>query len=235
MKKKTIVFITAIIGWCYLFYQQSAGINLLIFNVLLIAGLLFSDLSLAKNKTWIAAAAGALVTSFGALLYGNFLSCFGNVFALLVLAGVSAERTSSLFFALGRSVSSYAAMPFLFIVKIVDPSERPEKEADAAQKFTFGTFLKFFLPLVILVIFFGIYKNANPVFSKFVDGLKIDISWHFIGFLIIGLALVYGFFWQHVFGPYVAADQRLKNTLTGTNEKEFSLFTSVKRRSMPPH
>lgn len=229
MKKKTIVLITALIGWCYLFYHQSAGINLLIFNVLLISGLLFSDLSLARSKTWIAAATGALITSAGALLYGSFLSCFGNVFALLILAGVSAERTSSLFFAFTRSVSSYVAMPFLFIAKIVDLSEGQEKQGDEAQKFTFGTFLKFFLPLVILVIFFGIYKNANPVFSKFVDGLKIDISWYFIGFLLLGLALVYGFLWQNVFGSYVAADQRLKNTLAGTNEKEFSLFTSLEK------
>lgn len=226
MKQKTIVMISAVAAYCYLFYQQYAGINVLIFNLILITGLYLTDTSLLARKSWLAVAAGALITAVGALLYGNFLSCSGNVFALLILANLSVEKEASLAFAFLQSMCSYATMPFMAIIRLV---ERPIVVEDEQKEsgFTTGSFMKIFLPLLVLLVFFLIYKGSNPVFSRFIDQVRFDISWQFVWFLVTGSILLYGFFYQYTFEPFRDADLRNGNRLTGMRENEFSAFSTL--------
>lgn len=228
MKKKTIILIIALIAYCFLFYKQMAGINVIIFNTLLISCLLITDKTLVKSKVWLATAAGALISATGALLYGSLLSCIGNVFALLLLAHLSVDKNASLVFALLQSVWNYIATFFLLIIEMAEP--KPEREEETENAFTIGNFLKYTIPVAVLFIFFLIYKNSNPVFGKFVNELHIDISWNFIGFLTSGLFLLYVFFFSRKFNTLTDIDQRKGNVLSGgINEAERGIFSNLNK------
>ncbi len=229
MKKKPIVLIIALIAYCYLFYKQSAGINLLIFNAILVACLLIVDQTLVKSKVWLATAAGAIITSAGALLYGNFLACFGNVFSLLLLAHLSIDKNASLVFSFLQSAWSYMTVYFLFIIELIEPKpEAALTDKEKESKYTFNNILKFVIPLAVLLTFFLIYRESNPVFSKFIDNLNIEISWEFVGFMSLGLLLLYGFFYSRKFRDLTQIDENSGNSLSGgIKEKEFNLFSSI--------
>lgn len=230
MKKKIVLLIISVIAYCYLFYGQSTGVNALIFDFLLITALLILDSSLVKSRAWVIVAAGTLVAGTGALLYGNFLSAFGNVFSLILLAHLSVHKTSSLVFSLMQSFWSYITIPYYVIERLSEPlEEKPASES----KFSIGNLLKFTIPVLVLLIFFAIYRASNPVFDKFVSQIKLDfLSWNFIAFLLCGWVLLYGFFYQKKFGSLISIDQNAGNTLVNQpDKKEFSLFTGLNKES----
>ena len=231
MKRKTILLLTALIAYCGLFYGQSTGINVLIFNVILLTILLILDKSLLRSKVWLAVAAGTLITGTGALLYGNFLSAFGNVFSLLLLTHLSASKESSLVFALVQSAWSYITIPYFKMDRLMSPQEKPENAAES--RFSVGNVLKIFIPLAVLLLFTMIYRASNPIFNKFIGRINLDfLSWGFIWFAFWGFVLVYGFFNQHLFSSLLVTDRSKGNLLSaGIRENEPSLFDGLSKEA----
>lgn len=229
MKKKNILIFICLTVYCILFYQQSIGINLLIFTLLMISGLLLIDSSLAKNKNWILVAIGAVITSVSAFFYGNVLSALGNVISLILLSNMSMEKTSSLVFSFIQSGFSYVSVPFVKLANFIDGimnRDGENKEAESS-KMTLNNFLKFLIPSVVLLVFFILYKNSNVVFSSFIDSIHIEISWNFIGFLIFGFYLIYVFYNHYSFPPFMESDKKFGNRLLSENPSEKSLFSTI--------
>lgn len=227
MKKKTVFLLISLIVYCYLFFQQSIGINVLIFNGIVITCLGVLDPSLLRQKNWGLVAVGALMTATGAFLYGSVLSCIGNVIALLLLANLSREKEASLFFALIQTGFNYIVSPLIRLVNGIDKLTDATDKESRVFNMTVGTLLKFLIPSVILLFFFFVYKDSNPVFSNFVNQFAFDISWDFIQFLLFGTFLLYFFFNQYSYFPLVNKDRTSVNYLSGINEKEISLFRSI--------
>lgn len=229
MKKKNIFILISLFAYCLLFYQQSAGINVLLFSILMITGLLILDKTLIKNKNWILVAIGVVITSVSSFLYGSTLACIGNVIALLLFANLSAEKESSLFFSFLQSAFSYIAFPFIKIAEIITRLIENEKLEKQGRKsfFSIGNLLKFLIPTVVLLFFFFVYRNSNPVFANFVDSLHIEISWNFIRFLIFGFFLIYIFFNQYSQKSLIQTDKTKGNVLLGTNNSEKTLFRAI--------
>lgn len=227
MKKKTIFLLISLIVYCCLFYQQSIGVNVLIFNGVVIICLGMLDTSLLKQKNWCLVAASALMTAIGAFLYGSVLACVGNVIALLLLANLSREKEASLFYALIQTGFSYIVSPLILLVKGVDKLTDVSDKESRVFNMTVGTVLKFLIPTVILLFFFFVYKASNPVFSNFINQFEINISGDFIRFLLVGGFLLYFFFNQYSHAPLVNKDRMDLNFLERINEKEISLFRSI--------
>ncbi len=226
MKKKTILILICLAAYCYLFYQQTIGVNFLIFNVLMITSLLVIDKTRVKKRTWLLVALGAVITSLSACLYGNVLSYIGNVVSLLLLANLSLEKEASLFFSFVQVCFSYIAVPFVRLADLADRMMNRE-EGEKSAGITFSTVLKFAIPTVVLLVFFFLYKSSNVVFSSFIDSIHLEISWNFIGFLLFGSYLISVFFNQYSFAPLIQADRKSGNALTGEKVNEKSLFGSV--------
>lgn len=229
MKKKTSLILICLSAYCFLFYKQTIGINFLLFNSLLILSLLMIDRTLAKNRSWLIVAAGALLTSAGAFLYGNVLSFIGNIISLLLLSNLSLAKEASLFFAFIQSCFSYISIPFIRLAGLLDRAlNGAENEGDAKRPdMTLSNFLKVAIPSIILVVFFFIYKHSNVVFSSFIDSLHIEIPWDFIGFSIWGFYLVYIFFNQYFYAPLIKTDRKMGNILKGENAHEQSVFSTL--------
>lgn len=229
MKKKNIFILISLFAYCLLFYQQSAGINVLLFSAFMITGLLILDKTLIKNKNWILVTFGVVITSISSFLYGSTLACIGNVIALLLLANLSAEKDSSIFFSFLQSAFSYIAFPFIKIAEIITNwIENDELEKQGRKSFfSVGNLLKFLIPTIVLLFFFFVYRNSNPVFSSFVDSLYIEISWNFVRFLVIGFFLIYIFFNQYRQKFLIQADKTKGNVLLGINNSEKTLFRVI--------
>ncbi|MBC7862825.1 MAG: DUF4173 domain-containing protein, partial [Bacteroidia bacterium] len=134
---------------------------------------------------------------------GTTLAVIANVVSLILLAASSINPTSSVILNLFFSAYSIGGSFVFIILRIVDPyfrekKETVEEEVKKGNGFTWKKFLTFFLPFVLLIIFFVIFRAANPLFKKFTNDINLDfISLPWIGFTLSGFLLVCGFFYQY--------------------------------------
>jgi hypothetical protein len=67
MKTKNSLFVIILTIYTYLFYEQTAGINFLIFNLLLIGLSAYLNPKLSTQTNWIISAVGAFISSATAI------------------------------------------------------------------------------------------------------------------------------------------------------------------------
>lgn len=230
---KKILLLLSLIAYCFLFYKQSIGINVLIFSAFIVGCIGVLDRKVLKSKNWLLVAASVILTGISATLYGNFLSLLGNITALILLANLTLSPQSSLIFTFFQGSLSFVTLPYFGLERIFDPKKNEpivEKQVET-EPYSFASFLKYFIPLLILVIFFFIYRASNPVFDKFIDNLNFDfISWSFVWFASFGFLILYGFYYQEPFPKLFQKDQQILNELRlEINPNEHGIFKELKK------
>ncbi len=227
--KKIIVVALLLVAYCILFYQQTFGVNTLIFNVLIVAGHLVLDKNLLRSRVWCAAAFGALLSSFSVLLYGNSLALIGNFFALMALGGISFYRHSSLFFAIVQALMNFPIAPWVKLVRFLSAisSTSSEKKPRRFSWVSSGNVLMVLLPLLVLLAFFLLYSTSNPIFADFAERALQFISFDFMQFAMIGLILIYLYLFPNWWRAWLLVDRRLGNRLKGFKATERSVFPQL--------
>lgn len=193
MMKKNDWIITLAVGfYSFLFYQQSAGINFLLFNIVLFVLLIFRNKTLLSSRTWCIALIGSLLSAIAVCWYGNLLSVIANMVSLSILAGLSWNPNSSVVFSLLYSLYSYFSSP---VFMLLDWQERKRENANTpSHPFMKKGFL-LIIPIVIAFLYFFMYRASNPLFNEFAKNINLDfISLSWIAFTFCGLLLLYGFF-----------------------------------------
>jgi hypothetical protein len=221
MKKNDWILLSAVALYSYLFYEQSPGINFLLFSLALIAALVMRDRSVSKNKNWLLAAAGSLASAACVAWYGNNLSVIANIISLSLLSGLSARPETSLLFALLFSLYSYvSSIAFLFIGRARKRLAPGEKPGGSVKRTTL-----LLIPFLIAIAFFFMYRGSNILFNEFAKKLNLDfISWNWIAFTALGALLLYGFFCHRVIRAFARFDHGAGNTITPGHGNSFSLF-----------
>jgi len=193
MKKNDIIIAVATLIYSYLFYDQTPGINIFIFTVVLTFLMALKDANLFSNSLWLIASAGALISGAMTLLHGTWLSVIANIVSLSMAASFSLRRESSLIFALIYAVYSYFFSLIDIFYRFFEKNERKEEQAPKSYSLLFVTVV----PVVITLIFFFIYRSANPYFDELVGRINFNfLSWGLAGFTLIGFILLYGYFNQ---------------------------------------
>jgi Leucine-rich repeat (LRR) protein len=193
MKKNDWILLVSVFLYTFLFYQESIGLNFLIFNVAIIALLLARDRKVLRSGVWLLVAMGALISSFFIFLYSSPLSICANVVSLLLLSSLSINSKVSFFTAIFQSLSSIS-LSIIFV--IMDWVEKKQSSPVNNKKRPF--YVKFFLlliPLLIAVVFFFFYQSANPLFYNFTKDINLDfisISW--ILFTLSAFFIMYSFY-----------------------------------------
>jgi hypothetical protein len=237
MKRNDIFIITGTIAYSILFYKQLAGLNFLLFNLLLTGMMGFKNTSLLREPRWLIMAGAALFTSFCIVWQGTWLAINANIVSLLLLAASSINPKSSVILNFFFSFYSMAGSFIFIILRMVDPAFREKREdSDAKDKksFSWRKFLTFFLPFLVILIFFFIYRSANPLFKKFTNEINLDfISLPWIGFTFTGFLVACGLFYQYrvkamdkweAGKPKHLAYFENQKTLKFINEKNAALF-----------
>ena len=204
MKRLWLLFpVLFAIVFVYLFKGQQAGVNVLLFNLLLIGGLSVSGRLKVNNRLHLLLGSGALISAFMVLLYGSSMAMAGNVFSLILLMGVIADRDLSLLIN-GFTASVYAVVsaPFNYLAELFNTT------GDKSNGRRIARFvLVFIAPLLVLFLFVLLYANASPFFNKFTGNFMLhfqkfleffyelispDTFWIFIAGMIISIGFLYG-------------------------------------------
>ncbi len=228
MKKNDWILIISVLLYSILFYQQSAGINFLLFNVALIAFLVIRDQSVLKSKTWMSVALGALLSSFMIFKYGSALAIWANLISLFILSAISFDARTSFFTSVLVSTCSVgSSIAFMFI----DWFNRKSVSVEGVYKRPF--YVKFFLillPFLVGLLFFFFYQTSNPLFKEFTKNINLDfISFAWIAFTLGGLLLLYGFFYNQKLKSIMDMDANAPADLTESMIVKDSFWNSLMR------
>ena len=80
------IFIGAVV-YTLLFYKQEAGLNFLIFSLVISILSILQDTTKLKQPAWLAAAFGTIFSGFFVFYYGTNLPIIANVISIIFLAG----------------------------------------------------------------------------------------------------------------------------------------------------
>ncbi|MGB3947206.1 MAG: DUF4153 domain-containing protein [Bacteroidia bacterium] len=212
MKKNDWILLTSVAVYSYLFYNQYAGINWLIFNILLICLLIVRNNKIYKINNWLYAAIGSIITAACITYYGNGLSILANIISLGILSAYSINSKTSVILSFLFSCYSVTASGVFMIIDSV--KRRKNKTESIEEKAVSVKLMLYIVPLLIAIVFFFMYKAANPVFDNFTKKININfitIEWFF--FTLGGLFLMYGFFYHKTIKSIEEKDQSAANTL----------------------
>ncbi len=206
----------------YLFYDQSAGINFLLFNVALLGALFALYPVLLQRRTMVAMAAGCLLTALNVVWHPTWPAILMNLVSLLGLAGLSAHPESSLVVAWVNGGYSLIASFWKntigrMILRPTSASDSPQvtSRTPAAAGITAGRVVSQFAPLLIVALFFLLYTQASPAFSALFNQLSLDfISVWWVIFTLFGGYLLLTFFYPTTIRPLVNFDLATANELT---------------------
>ncbi len=187
--------------FAYLFHGQQAGINILIFNVLLISMLIRTRRLSPGNRFHLIFLAGAGISGIMVAVYGEGVALAGNILSLMVLCAVAAYP------AMVVPLNAMVALPSAILT---GPREwlraitaEPGGKSGTGRVFRKGAM--WLLPLIVFALFMLIYSAASPFFNKFTgnflqgfsDLMQKIFRWISPGFfwlMIVGFALYLFYF-----------------------------------------
>ncbi len=218
MKKNDWLIILATGVYSFLFYQQTAGVNFFLFNVILIGFLLVRDRTVLAQPAWFAAAFGSVISSFFVFWWGTWLPLLANICSLAMLSAFSFTPASSLLVAVANSsFSFFVSIPVSFL-HLFSSGKNENREQTWVAKIPL-----LIIPVVITLIFFFLYRAANPIFEKFTDEIDLDfISVEWIAFTLIGFIIMFAFFRHQVIHWLTQTDNDASDQLSYISPEQHS-------------
>jgi len=212
MKRNDVILLIAVLAYSFLFFEQIAGINFLLFNMLMVFLLLWKDKELIKNKNWRMIAAGSIVTAVFVFIHCNTLCFIANCISLLLLSAMSMSKNSSIFLGLLYSIySTIASISFM----VIDILEKKKQKKESKKSVFWQRSLLITIGFLIILVLFFLYRESNPLFKDFTKNINLDfISFSWIRFTLLGLILLYGFFYHRNFRVLYKYDTTVTNKLS---------------------
>jgi len=196
-----IIFVGAIL-FNLVFWNETIGLNILIFTLFLMGGIWITNQELIKKSLSLKITlAGMNLMAIMVVVYGSEFSFWIYCISFLAVCGFLISNDI-------KSLSSAIPSAMLNFVTVIKPfiTEMPLKKGQKAKFRIFWRFLGIILiPIIIFIIFFVIFRIANPVFDKLSSGLLNsigeflyhafrEISFVRLVFFAMGLWLISGVF-----------------------------------------
>ncbi len=198
--KKVIIVLVIALLFPWLFYEHNLGLNLLVFNLLVFAGLFTIGKLNLKSGLNRYISMGTLLSAFFIVYNGSELAVVVNILSLFLLAGTS-------LFPIGRNLLYSSLLSVINFFTAQKSFITLFKDAIPQGK-GLRIFLRFLrliiIPLIVVFIFILIYKTANPVFEgivkSFFDDIESFSNWFFenIEFTLF-MTFVFGFLLSNYF------------------------------------
>lgn len=194
--KKNLLFLLSVIGFMLLFYKQSVGLNLLLFNILLLAFVFVSIPKARESKSIWILSIGALITSASAAWYADWSSIFLNILTLMLLPVFLHQKMATILFAETFGIWNVISSPIRLI------RDRKFDKSDSSQNLLMKRVLLYgLLPFIVFVLFFYLYRQINPVWGDYMwKMIGYVFSWSFVFLLLLAILLMYAF-WYFVKSP----------------------------------
>ena len=191
MRNKIAFILISTFLFSYLFYQESSGFNFGIFSCLLVAFIVIVNKQVVKSLEGKVMIAGTLISAFAVCKFGNELSVIANWISLALLSIIALKPKTSILSALLQSHLSFIISPIYFIIDLMAGFDQTDDHKGIKK---LKKFLLFAIPIIILLIFIGLYAGSNPAFNNLLKNIKIDfISFGWVMFTLFGFLLSYTF------------------------------------------
>jgi hypothetical protein len=170
--RSLIVLLVTAAAFDLLFWKQDIGINLPLYAVLITGALLgrygWKGLSLPAR----AVMAALLVACFFTVWYNSVVAIITGFVCLFVFAALAHEvEVRSLYYGIAQAVTNYALSPFGASRSIGEALEGRRVPRAGWRWFKLAL-----IPLALLVIYFQIYRVANPKFDHLTAGFLDSLS-----------------------------------------------------------
>lgn len=207
--KKPLSIIVFTTLFSYLFYNQNIGINATIFSVLFLILLFFLFKEQFKRTAVLLVGAAMIVSSIGCLLHGSDFAIWATAISALVLIGF-VHGKNTIFYSI---ITSFLSLVGSLIFVIVDKKE-------SAQKRPFQV-LSFIIPLLLIFIFFSIYRQINPLFEELTKDYTLNnISGSWLLLTFAGLLLIVSVFYHKSISSIDQFINKQTNHITKGNFKD---------------
>ena len=226
MKKTDLVYLFIILAYSTLFYNQWLGINLFIFNLLLAISYRVINKNLFKSWQGVLAVAGVILTGTTSLLYGNVLSFTVSFISISTLSLIAFSNKSSVIMSIAHFAYNLVLSMFFILESI---GKRLDKIADKSFKKTKRTVGLIVIPIIVLLLFFFLYRNANPLFKEQTDFINLDfISLKWFAFTLIGSVILFGLFFPNYIEDWTNKDLKASNKASLFSGKYFYNYIGAK-------
>jgi hypothetical protein len=193
--KKTMYVLLALVA-SFLFFEQSFGINVLIFAILVIVFTFFTNTQ-NKNVLFAFTSVVLFTSATSVFLYANFLAILTFWLALFVHVSFVYDKALSFITASFSMMVNVLASVVYFVEKI---TEKAMKSKPASKKKEKYGILGYIVPLILVVVFFLFYRNINEDFKNLTDKINLDfISWPWLWFTLLCFVLVFPVFYYQKF------------------------------------
>lgn len=188
MKKSNLSLIILTILFCYLFYKQKLGLNVIVFTVSFIAFYLWQHPKRFLTTNWLVVALGSLISALSVFVITSNLSYISFILSIVLLSSQGNQQTSSLLVNLLHGSYSLLFSFYFFGKKLVE-----KFTTSSINKASWLKFLPYIISTFCIIIFFLIYRSANPLFEHYSNWLFPDfINFNFILFSIFSLLVIFG-------------------------------------------
>lgn len=192
MKTKNLIYVIGAICFGSLFYNQSVGLNYLLFVVFLLLSSTVSGIKKWQSPYWILVATGSLIASACTLYYANALTITMTVISVLLLLAMQRNQNNAFITSLSVGTLSVAGSLIFMILGLIDL-----QRYKTLSRVKSNSKLKFIKPVIIVLvisfIFLSLYRIINPVFDSYISKFSISISWGWFFTTILGFILLFTF------------------------------------------
>jgi hypothetical protein len=225
MNKSIIRFLLLVAGiaaYNYLFWQQKMGINLPIFNTLLMLGYFLLEPQSLRSRPAQVSALCTLLTGIPVVLFNTGISVFANCVSLITMVGFAHQPAlRSIIFSLANAAITFLSAPVNYIEGLGLPMKRRN-----GQPVIWYTVRRSIVPLAVCIVFYVIYRNASIHFKEFSitawDKLFGWLRWisfsHFL-FLILGALIVTAALYRRELADIVKGEASLGDVLKRIRKK----------------
>ncbi|MEM7187745.1 MAG: DUF4173 domain-containing protein, partial [Bacteroidota bacterium] len=167
-----------------LFYKQSFGLNLFLFDLLLMSWLILNGQLKWRHPNEILLATGFILSGlFTVLTFSVFSYMMHFVTAFLFIGVLNYSKVRSLVTALGLSFSSIIQAPVEFVSQWSKSNGRGRRYGSLLWRARI-----FVLPILVVGVFIVIYSFSNPFFGDMVNSMGTGME-NGVTFLFEGLDL----------------------------------------------
>ena len=231
---KLTSWIGATLWYSYLFYEQSAGINFLLFNSALLLLVFTLQPTLRRQPAAVAIASGCLVTALNVAWHPTGAAIAMNVVSLAGLSGLSLQPKASLLVAwinVGYSLAASFITRFFKrgspaaskkgeegTATLGKPSAAPVVAGVALDRLMFRS-----VPWLVVGAFFFIYTQASPAFASLFSQFSLDfVSFGWVVFTLLGAYLLLVFFYPVAIRRLVQRDLSSADELQRKRQKRYN-------------
>ena len=225
--KKLLLFIGALL-FSTLFYGKSIGLNLFLFSIVTLVVLFVNNKDGFKNKRTLIYVSLYLVTGLAVFFHDSLVAVIANFVSFFTLIGILSEHKSSIYVHWLNGLYTTIAGLFHRNFSINETTQKVEQKKEVDYIHLAKIIV---IPVIIVIIFVGLYQNGNPLFSEIIEKIDLGfINFQWLLFAGLGYYLLSNIHKPIEVEPATEIDLKTGNILAKTSE--FSIPTLKKENQL---